>query len=41
MEKKAAKSQASKEMRDPKSTKQEKSQAAKVMSEGAKKSTKK
>ncbi|MHA4894618.1 hypothetical protein ACXZ1K_07705 [Pedobacter sp. PWIIR3] len=41
MEKKATKSQASKEMRDPKSSKQEKSQAAKTLSESGKKSTKK
>lgn len=41
MEKKAAKSQASKEMRDPKSSKEEKSQAAKTLSGAAKKTTKK
>ncbi|WP_316831688.1 hypothetical protein [Pedobacter aquatilis] len=41
MEKKETKSQASKEMRDPKTSKQEKSQAAKTLSGSAKKTSKK
>lgn len=41
MEKKTTKSQASKELRDPKSSKQEKTQAAKTLSGADKKSVKK
>jgi len=41
MEKKTTKSQASKELRDPKTSKQEKSQAAKTLGESGKKSVKK
>jgi len=41
MEKKTTKAQASKEMRDPKASKEEKSQAAKTLSSASKKATKK